>query len=115
MTDKIVDVCNKTNIAPDDVKNIPMPTSGYIVKDYEFEEMKNVEQAEFLDTAGISEYMAIVGGLIWISGLRLDITFATMYLAWNTKTPRKHHMRMARCVLSYLNATKDLPLALGGS
>ena len=115
MTDKIVDVCNKTKIAPDDVKNIPMPTSGYIVKDYEFEEMKNVEQAEFLDTAGISEYMAIVGGLIWISGLRLDITFATMYLAWNTKTPRKHHMRMARCVLSYLNATKDLPLVLGGS
>ena len=64
-----------------------MPLSGYIVKDYEFESMVNSEQAEFLDKNGISEYMAIVGGLIWISGLRLDITFATMYLAWNTKTP----------------------------
>ena len=115
MTAKIVEICNKTNVTQDDVKNIPMPLSGYIVKDYEFENMRNQDEAEFLDTAGISEYMAIVGGLIWISGLRLDITFATMYLAWNTKMPRKHHMRMARCVLSYLNSTKELPLVLGGS
>ena len=115
MTAKIVDVCSKTNIGHDDVKNIPMPISGYIVKDYEFESMKNLEEAEFLNSSGISEYMAIVGGLIWISGLRLDITFATMYLAWNTKMPRRHHMRMARCVLSYLNKTQDLPLVLGGS
>ena len=115
MTAKIVEVCTKTNVAQDDVKNIPMPLSGYIVKEYEFENMRNEEQAEFLNTVGISEYMAIVGGLIWISGLRLDITFATMYLAWNTKTPRKHHMRMARCVLSYLNNTKELPLVLGGT
>ena len=115
MTAKIIEVCAKTGIAPDDIKNIPMPLSGYIVKDYEFESMVNSEQAEFLDKKGISEYMAIVGGLIWISGLRLDITFATMYLAWNTKTPRKHHMKMARCVLSYLNATKHMPLVLGGA
>ena len=115
MTAKISEICIKTNIGHDDVKKIPMPLSGYIVKDNEFDEMKNVEEAEFLDSAGISVYMAIVGGLIWISGLRLDITFATMYLAWNTKKPRNHHMRMARSVLSYLNATKDLPLVLGGS
>ena len=59
--------------------------------------------------------MGIVGCLIWVSGLRLDIIFATMYLAWNTKSPRKHHMRMAKCVLTYLNTTKVLPLVLGGS
>ena len=77
--------------------------------------MTNPEQAEFLHKTEISEYMAIVGGLIWISGLRLDITFATMYLAWNTKMPRKHHLRMAKNVLIFLNTTKDLPLVLGGS
>ena len=59
--------------------------------------------------------MVIVGGLIWISGLRLDILFATLYLAWSTKAPRLHHMRMARNALSYLYTTKDLPLVLGGS
>ena len=115
MTAKIIDVCKKTGIILDEMKNIPMPLSGYIVKDTEFDAMDNQDQSAFLDKSGISEYMAIVGGLIWISGLRLDITFSTMYLAWNTKTPRRHHMRMAKCVLTYLNTTKDLPLVLGGS
>lgn len=115
MTAKIAEVCNKTGIIDEEKKNIPMPLSGYIVKDYEFDNMTNPEQAEFLHKTEISEYMAIVGGLIWISGLRLDITFATMYLAWNTKMPRKHHLRMAKNVLIFLNTTKDLPLVLGGS
>ena len=73
------------------------------------------EDAQLLDKLGIIEYMVIVGGLIWISGLRLDILFATLYLAWSTKAPRQHHMNMARNVLSYLHTTKELPLVLGGS
>ena len=68
-----------------------------------------------MDKARIANYMTVVGGLIWISGLRLDILFATLYLAWSTRAPRYHHMRMARHVLSYLYTTKDLPLVLGGS
>jgi len=60
-------------------------------------------------------YMGIVGGLIWISGLRLDILFATVYLAWNTKAPRAHHMRMDHYVLSFPYTTQTLPLVLGGS
>jgi hypothetical protein len=85
------------------------------VKDYEFESMKNDEQAEFLDKKGIHDYMTVVGSLIWVSGLRFDILFPTMYLAWSTKAPRRHHMRMAENVLMYLYTTKDCPLVLGGS
>jgi hypothetical protein len=88
--------------------------SGYMVRDAEFENMANQELAEYLDARGITEYMVIVGGLIWISGLRFDILFSTMYLAWSTKQPRKHHLKMARHVLTYLYNTKDTPLVLGG-
>ena len=114
MTNKIAEVCAKAQIEIDVEKNIPMPLSGYIVKDYEFDTMTNREQAEHLDKKGITSYMIIVGALIWISGLRLDILFATMYLAWNTKHPRRHHLRMSKHVLAYLYTTKELPLVLGG-
>ena len=72
----------------------------------EFKAMENQELAQFLDAAGITEYMVIVGGLIWVSGLRFDILFSTMYLAWSTKQPRRHHLKMARHVLKYLYTTK---------
>ena len=97
-----------------ETKRVPIPTSSYIVKDAEFEATENQESAQFLDAAGITEYMMIVGGLIWVSGLRFDILFSTMYLAWSTKQPRKHHLKMARHVLMYLYTTKDTPLVLGG-
>ena len=113
MVRKISEVCVKADV--DFVKHVPIPTSGYIVKDEEFEKMENQELAEFLDAGGITQYMVIVGGLIWISGLRFDILFSTMYLAWSTKNPRKHHLKMARHVLAYLYTTKDTPLVLGGS
>jgi len=99
----IEEVCQKMQVATDIEKRTPMPQSGYIVKDHEFESMRNQDDAQFLDQEGIAEFMAVVGGLIWISGLRLDILFATMYLAWSTKSPRHHHMRMAQYVLTYLN------------
>ena len=115
MTGKIEDVCEKLELDTTVEKRIPMPVSGYIIKDHEFESMRNQKDAQFMDKKGIHDYMVIVGGLIWISGLRLDILFATLYLAWSTKAPRYHHMRMAEQVLSYLYTTKDLPLVLGGS
>jgi hypothetical protein len=113
MVRKITEVCAKADV--DFEKHVPIPTSGYIVRDEEFEKMENQELAEFLDAGGITQYMVIVGGLIWISGLRFDILFSTMYLAWSTKQPRKHHLKMARHVLAYLHTTKNTPLVLGGS
>ena len=114
MVRKITEVCARAEIDMDYSKKVPIPTSGYIVKDTEFEEMENQELAEFLDAKGITQYMVIVGGLIWISGLRFDILFSTMYLAWSTKQPRQHHLKMARHVLTYLYTTKETPLVLGG-
>ena len=58
--------------------------------------------------------MAIVGSLVWISGIRQDILFSVLYLTWFTKQPRLHHYNMAIKVLTYLGHTKDLPLVLGG-
>jgi hypothetical protein len=113
MVRKIEEVCAKAGVDME-TKRVPISTSGYIVKDAEFEAMENQELAQFLDAAGITEYMVIVGGLIWVSGLRFDILFSTMYLAWSTKQPRKHHLKMARHVLMYLYTTKDTPLVLGG-
>jgi len=115
MTGKICEVCQKTGIDLTRTKYIPMPQSGYIIKDYEFDSLLNKEDARQLSAQETMVYMGIVGGLIWITGLRLDVLFATMYLAWNTKAPRAHHMRMAHYVLSYLYTTRTLPLVLGGS
>jgi hypothetical protein len=115
MVGRIEDTVKKLAIDPERKKHVPMPMSGYVIRDHEFEALRDQEDAQLLDKLGINEYMVIVGGLIWISGLRLDILFANLYLAWSTKAPRQHHMNMARNVLSYLHTTKELPLVLGGS
>ena len=114
MQKKIEELCNKFDICKLKKKETPMPTSGYIVKEHEFDDLGG-ENSLFLSKDGIAQYMAIVGSLIWISGVRLDILFAVMYLSWSTKNPRKHHMKMAIYCLSYLFYTKDLPLVLGGN
>jgi hypothetical protein len=62
----------------------------------------------------INIYMHIVGSLVWISGVRPDIIFAVMYLAWFTKTPRRHHLLTAYSVVTYLYYSKEYPLILGG-
>jgi hypothetical protein len=48
-------------IAVDKKKRIPMPQSGYIVKESELESMRNDEQAKFLNNKGVQYYMAVVG------------------------------------------------------
>ena len=113
MQSKIEELCNKFDICKLKKKETPMPTSGYIVKEHEFDVLGG-DNSLFLSKDGIAQYMAVVGSLIWISGIRLDILFAVMYLSWSTKNPRKHHMKMAMYCLSYLFYTKDLPLVLGG-
>lgn len=92
---------------------VPMPTTGYLVEDHEFEN-STPEQRRYLTLKEIEVYMSIVGCLIWIQGVRMEIIFAVLYLSWFTKKPRVHHLDMAEYCVAYLNTTKDIPLVLGG-
>ena len=114
MVSKINDVCNKFDIDSVCSKEIPMPQHGYIIKDTEFDKLDS-SASRYLCKKEIKQFLGLVGALIWISGVRLDILFSTMYLAWNTKQPRAHHMLMGRYVLAYLNTTREYPLVLGGT
>jgi hypothetical protein len=114
MTDKIDEVYKKFDVNFTRRVDIPMPTSGYIVKEEEFEKLSEVK-CKFLDRKGIETYMSIIGCLIWISGVRLDVLFTVMYLSWSTKSPRQHHLDMARYCVAYLYQSRELPLVLGGS
>jgi hypothetical protein len=69
----------------------------------------------FLDKPGIRIYMQIIGSLIWINGIRFDITFTVLYLSWQTKTPRVHHLDVAFYLIGYLKWTQTMPLVLGGT
>ncbi len=114
MKDKIEEVCMKWDIQNTERKRkVPMPSRGYIVREEEFEELSEEDRIE-LDKSEVGQYLAIVGCLVWLSGVRLDIVFSTMYLTWSTKSPKKHHLKMARYVLAYLYHTKEVPLVLGG-
>lgn len=112
MLDKIEEVHKKFNVSINRRIRVPMPVSGYIVKDAVFDAKGS--SGELLDKDGIQEYMAIVGSLIWIAGIRLDILYTVMYLSWSTKAPRVHHLSMAKYCIEYLYQSKNLPLVLGG-
>ena len=113
MTDKIVEICNKWEIENEKKRTVPMPARGYVVSEEDLEELPQEDRLE-LNKDEVQKYLAIVGCLVWLSGVRLDIVFSTMYLTWHTKKPRKHHLKMAIYVLSYLYHTRDIPLILGG-
>jgi len=113
MTAKIEELANKYPHAVRKKRNVPMPTTGYIVREHEIQNMSEKKQ-RLLNSEEITDYMAIVGSLIWIQGVRLDILFAVLYLTWFTKCPRQHHMDMAEYLIGYLMTTKDMPLVLGG-
>jgi len=98
---------------PTAVKHVPIPMTQYIVRPEDLDELPS-ERSAFLNEQEREMYMSIIGVLIWISGIRMDILFAVMYLSWSTKTPRHHHLLMAFHLLAYLNNTKYLPLVLGG-
>ena len=94
-------------------RNVPMPTTGFLVRDYEFDLLPE-HKSRYLTEDEVSIYMSIVGSLIWIQGIRLDIIFAVLYLSWFTKKPRVHHLNMAYYCIGYLASTADVPLVLGG-
>jgi len=111
---KIAELGLKLGMAERARKEVPIPSSGYIVHDYQFEEMGDNESVLFLEEADIILYMQIVGSLIWISGVRHEINYGLMYLTWFSKKPRVHHLVMAYYMVSYLYYSKDIPLVLGG-
>jgi hypothetical protein len=113
MTKKIDEVCTKFDIHKERIRHTPMPNQGYLITDSDFEQISTTD-SQFLDKKGIEQYMALVGSLVWISGIRMDIQFATMYLTWATQNPRVHHMKMGKCVCAYLHHTRDIPLIIGG-
>lgn len=94
-------------------RHIPLPKDKYIIKESDFEILPE-NKKEFLNAEERNLYLILVGSLIWIQGLRLDIIFAVLYLSWNTKSPRQHHLDMAYYCIGYLYTTKNIPLVLGG-
>jgi hypothetical protein len=115
MTAKIDELAKKFDLHLRKAKFVPMPTTGYIIKDEAYLLHENSKIAEYLKEEDIVLYMQLVGAVLWIQGIRLDITFAVMYLTWYTHSPRQHHLNMVRYVIQYLYETKDIPLVLGGS
>jgi hypothetical protein len=115
MTKKIEELAAKYPDACKKRRSVPMPTNGYLVRDYELEEELSEALKRPLTTEEIEIYMSIVGSLIWIEGVRLDIIFAVLYLTWFTRKPLVHHLKMAYYVVGYLYHTRDMPLVLGGS
>ena len=112
MTKKITNLAHSISINTiNNTIKIPIPQRGFIIN----QEKLTVERdKEPLDIAQRQEYLRVVGSLIWISGVRPDILFATMFLSWNTKLPLQHHQRMAHHLVQYLFNTKDMPMILGG-
>lgn len=114
MTEKILEVCQKFNIAETERKrHTPMPARGYLVHESDLETLSE-EDRRPLNKKETSQYLTIVGSLVWLSGIRMDIVFATMFLTWATKSPLVHHLKMSKQVLSYLYHSREMPLVLGG-
>eukprot|EP01034_Spumella_vulgaris_P022931 gene22931-29109_t len=114
LSKKITELYEKFHLNFSKKIDIPMPTTGYIVKEEQYGTL-HADQQRLLDKKEIHDYMAIIGSLIWIAGIRHDIIFTVMYLSWCTKSPRQHHMYMAKYCVAYLYQSRDIPLVLGGS
>jgi hypothetical protein len=56
----------------------PMPVSGYIVREKDYEELSE-RKNRLLTTKETETCMSIVGCLLWIQNVRLDIIFAVLY------------------------------------
>ncbi len=114
MSKRIEEMYKKFNVQYNRKIEVPMPTSGYIIKDDQFEAI-SADKSKLLTRSEIAVYMSIVGSLIWVAGVRQDILYTVMYLSWSTKAPRAHHLEMARYCIAYLYQSRELPLVLGGS
>jgi uncharacterized membrane protein YkvA (DUF1232 family) len=106
MTNRIEDLAKFCNIdSSTRRRKMPMPPTGYIIAEEDYSKLP-VNEQEFLGIPDIKTYMGIVGRLIWISGIRFDFSFAVLYLSWHTKSPRQHHLTMAKYLAAYLFSPK---------
>jgi hypothetical protein len=97
-------------------RNVPIPTTGYLVHDQDFDQLPATDSA-FLSKPDITLYMQLVGVFIWIQqGVRPEVLFAALYLSWFTaQKPRQHHLNLANYVSGYLYTMQNIPLVLGGT
>ena len=96
---KLIKVTNKAKInevaslfpqATKHKRNVPIPSTEYLVHDSDFEQIPDNESA-FLTTkkTDITLHIQLVGVfVVWIQGLRPGILFAVLYLSWFTQKPR---------------------------
>ena len=68
------------------IRNVPMPTSGYVVPEQEIDH-RPVAKRRFLDLREVKKYMSIVGNFIWIQGIRMDIIFAVLPVCYRKLHP----------------------------
>jgi hypothetical protein len=115
MTDKIREAAEKY-LSNEKIKvwSVPMPTNGYVIRESEIE-LLNERQKRSLSRHEITDYLGIVGILLWIPNVRMDIIFTVLYLSWHTKAPLQHHYDMGLYCIGYLYNTMDMPLVLGGN
>jgi len=116
VADKIADGYKRLSIermGRDRQVHVPIPRQAYLISDDDFAK-GSPEDAVFLPLSEIRKYQAIVGFMIWVVGVRYDVSFALLYLSWANCAPRVHHMRYAHYAMNYLLQHKDLPLVLGG-
>jgi hypothetical protein len=64
-------------------RSVPMTNGQYIVKEDDLDELG--EQGRVLNDDERREYQSLVGSMMWIGGLRHDISFSLNYLAGNGK------------------------------
>jgi hypothetical protein len=95
---------------------LPISLPDYLVREEQFEELPDdlKYKARLLEAHEINDYLAIVGCLLWVYGIRFDISLSTVYLTWFTHIPRVHHREIGLRVMRYLMSTIDEPLVLGG-
>ena len=77
---KIVEVAAMFPDATKHKRNVPKPTTGYLVHDQDLEQLPAQDSA-FLTKPDITLYMQLVGVFIWIQGVRPDVLFAVLYLS----------------------------------
>jgi hypothetical protein len=116
MSKKILEMADKFLKEERHTRRHPMTATHYLVREDQYESLPADEQhkAAFLLAHEINQYLSLVGGLLWIAGIRFDVAYAVMYLTWYSHLPRVHHMEVGLRVLEYLVTTSDIPLVLGG-
>ena len=94
-------------------QSLPLSAAAVLMKDEEFDAISEFDSRK-LTVEENKMLLCLVGGLLWIMGLRFDIIYAVLYLTWNTHKPRVHHLKVAVKLVLYLQDTITYPLVLGG-